>query len=124
MRSLFSNMQMTESLTFKHRNDPRVAMMQNMFMARPMQSPPITHSPTPESQQEEEATQITSEDQFHSFAEQVTFNSDLSSDDEPINDNAQPPGSEVNMGVQNKRRRLDVPYRDQRKRKQEATAKE
>ena len=92
MRSLFSNMQMTESLTFKHRNDPRVAMMQNMFMARPMQSPPITRSPTLESQQEEEATQITSEDQFHSFAEQVTFNSDLSSDDEPISDNHSLPG--------------------------------
>lgn len=99
-------------------------MMQNMFMAWPMQRPPITCSPTPESQEEEEATQISSEDQFHSFVEQVTFNSNLSSDDELISDNAQPPRSEVNMGVQNKQHRLDVPYWDQRKRKQEATAKE
>ena len=75
-----------------------------------MQRPPITCSPTPESQEEEEATQISSEDQFHSFVEQVTFNSNLSSDDELISDNAQPPRSEVNMGVQNKQHRLDVPY--------------
>jgi hypothetical protein len=100
VRVLPSNKKLTGILTDKYRTDPRVAMMQNMF-AQPVQNHPITHSPTPESPQEDEV--LTSHDQFHSFEEQVSFHSDLSSDEEchsdkPISDKEQPPEAEVNVG--------------------------
>jgi len=104
-------------------------MMQNMFMSRLVQSPPITCSPTPEPQADQEPRAR----QFTSFAEQVRFHSDLSSDGEYsdgelISDDKLPPELELNLDADErvpiKRRKLHVPYRDQRKRKQEATAKE